>query len=312
MAMTGDIGGRAGEPVHARWTAGQAGLWIGVSLIVVVSAASLGSSWLTAYSPLEQDLLQRNVGPSAEHLLGTDHLGRDILARLLYGARITFVIALGGTLIAFGLGACLSTLALALGRYAEALFFGLMDLIRALPGTLLALLLIVALGSGSGPLTIALGVSFAPLVAYVARAAFHREMAREYVLAARSFGGGELHILRLHILPNVIGALITQFAIILPRCIVTESVLSFLGVGSSPDAPTWGRMIADSTRFIERAPHAILLPVVLLVLMTLSLSIVGNHLRKRFDPMRRESVTVSSPAVGSGAEPDPQGARSQP
>ena len=110
-------------------------------------------------------------------------------------------------------------------------FSGPIDLSVRFPRTLLALLLIVALGSAR-PLTIALGVSFAPLVAYVARAAFHREMAREYVLAARSFGGGELHILRLHILPNVIGALITQFAIILPRCIVTELVLA-----SSASAP---------------------------------------------------------------------------
>ena len=154
---------------------------------------------------------------------------------------------MAGTAIAFAIGAGLGLIALSLGRWTEATLYAGIDLIRALPGTLLALLLIVGLGSGAGPLTIALGISFAPLVAYVARAAYHSEASREYVHAAASFGGGPLHILWRHILPNISGTLVTQVAIILPRCIVTESVLSFLGVGSSPDAPTWGRMIADST-----------------------------------------------------------------
>lgn len=256
------------------------------AIVGTVIVAGLASPWLTANSPLDQDLLAINKGPSADFLLGTDHLGRDIFARLLYGARSTLGISVAGTAIAFAVGAGLGLLALVCGRWPAMLFFAVIDLVRALPGTLLALLLIVGLGSGPGPLTIALGISFTPLVAYVARATYLRETARDYVQAATSFCGGRLHILRRHILPNIAGGLVTQVAIILPRCIVTESVLSFLGVGSSPDAPTWGRMIADSSRFVERAPHAILVPLAALVLLTLSLSAIGNHVRRSLDPMR--------------------------
>lgn len=281
-----------------------AGICLPAAIVLLLAAAGLAAPWLTEHSPLDQDLLQLNKGPGAGFPLGTDHLGRDILSRLLYGARSTLAVSALGTVIAFAAGAGLGLLALTLGHWAERILFAAIDLIRALPGTLLALLLIVGLGSGSGPLTIALGVSFVPVVAYVTRAAYHREAARDYVLAAASFGGNGLHILSRHILPNIAGTLITQAAIILPRCIVTESVLSFLGVGSSPDAPTWGRMIADSSRFIERAPHAIMAPLVTLVLLTLSLSLLGNQLRRRFDPIRQET-DVPGPA----ADPAPAAVR---
>ncbi len=266
-----------------------AGLVLTCAIVLLVVAAGLAAPWLTANSPLDQDLLQINKGPSVDFPLGTDHLGRDVFARLLYGARSTLGISLAGTAIAFAIGAGLGLLALTFGRWPAAVLFTLIDLVRALPGTLLALLLIVGLGTGPGPLILALGISFAPLVAYVTRATYQREAARDYVQAAASFCGGRLHILRRHILPNIAGVLVTQAAIILPRCIVTESVLSFLGVGSSPDAPTWGRMIADSSRFVERAPHAILVPLVSLVLLTLSLSAIGTYLRRHLDPVRGET-----------------------
>jgi len=281
-----------------RWSVG---VLLATVAVAIVTLAGLVAPWLTANSPLDQDLLAINKGPSADYWLGTDHLGRDIWARLLYGARFTIGISIAGTAIAFAIGAGLGLFALALGRWSEAVLYAAIDLIRALPGTLLALLLIVGLGSGTGPLIVALGISFAPLVAYVARAAFHREAVRDYVHAATSFSGGRLHVLVRHILPNIVGALVTQAAIILPRCIVTESVLSFLGVGSSPDAPTWGRMIADSSRFIERAPHAIIIPVLALVVLTLSLSVLGNNLRRWLDPVREDVRDAGEPA-----EIDPQ------
>ncbi|PTM40067.1 ABC transporter permease [Bosea sp. 124] len=299
MAVQASAGesGRGRAPSRRRHR--PVGLVLACTVVLLVAAASLAAPWLTGNSPLDQDLLQINKGPSADFPLGTDHLGRDVFARLLYGARSTLGISVTGTAIAFAIGAGLGLLALSFGRWPAAILFSAIDLVRALPGTLLALLLIVGLGSGAGPLILALGISFAPLVAYVTRATYLREQARDYVQAASSFCGGRLHILRRHILPNIAGALVTQAAIILPRCIVTESVLSFLGVGSSPDAPTWGRMIADSSRFVERAPHAILVPLLALVLLTLSLSAIGNHLRRHLDPVRGE-------ADGPAAEDEPE------
>ena len=242
-------------------------LLLAVAILVPMIAAVLLAPLLTSYTPLEQDLLARNQGPNLDHLLGTDHLGRDVFARLLDGGRTTLLVGTAATMLAFALGAGVGLLAITFGRISEAIVFGFIDLVRALPGTLLALLLIVGLGSGVGPLILALGLSYSPLVAYVARAAYQREISRDYVRSARTFGGGSIHVLWRHIVPNLAGALVTQAAIILPRCIVTESVLSCLGVGSSPDAPTWGRMIADSARSIQQAPHVLMVPRLALIVL---------------------------------------------
>ncbi len=265
------------------------GTTVAIVLVAVVVAAAVAAPMLTDQSPLDQDLTAMNAGLSREHLLGTDVLGRDVFARLVWGARTTLLVGALGTVLAFALGAGVGLVALATGRITETAWFAVIDLIRALPATLLGVILIVALGSGTTPVVIALGLSYAPLIALVARTAYARETARDYVTAAASFGGGRLHVLVHHVLPNLVGTLVTQAAIVLPRCIVTESVLSFLGLGSSPDEPTWGRMIADASRFIEKAPHAILAPVVALVLLTAALSVLGDRLRRHLDPLRGSS-----------------------
>lgn len=259
------------------------------AILLVIVAVALAAPLIAPFDPLDQDLLALNQPPGPEHWLGTDHIGRDVFSRLVMGARTTLLVGLGGAFAAFVFGAGFGLIALSLGRVSEAILFGAIDLVRAMPGVLLALLLIVALGEGVGPVTIALGISFAPFFAYVARAIYHREAAKDYVAAARLFGGDPLHVLRVHLAPNLIGGLVTQAAILLPRCIVTESVLSFLGLGSSPDAPTWGRMVAEASRYIELAPHAILAPVLAIVLLTLSLSFFGDTVRRKLDPLRDEA-----------------------
>lgn len=258
-----------------------------LSALGLIAAAAAAGPWIPGLSPLDQDLMHVDEGFSSLHLLGTDSLGRDILARLIYGARTTLEISIGGTFLAFLIGAGGGLTALAFGRAAAGVFYALIDLVRALPSTLMALLVVVGLGSGGWQLMLATGIAFSPLVAYIARSVYQREAAQEYVLAAQSFGGGGLHILRLHLLPNIAGPLLTQMAIVLPRCIVTESVLSFLGLGSAPDEPTWGRMIADAAPMMERAPHEVLVPLCALVTLTFSLSIIVSSWRERLDPLRR-------------------------
>jgi peptide/nickel transport system permease protein len=259
---------------------------VAIAVLTAITLIAVVAPWIAPYDPLDQDLLAINHAPDAAHWLGTDHVGRDVLSRAIAGTRTTLIVGLGGAAAAFLLGAVLGLVALALGRSCEAAVFAAIDLVRAMPNVLLALLLIVAFGSGLLPVAAALGISFAPFFAHVARAAYRREIAQDYVTSARIFGGGTLHVLSLHVLPNLAGALVTQAAILLPRCIVTESVLSFLGLGSSPDAPTWGRMIADASRHLEVAPHAVLAPVCALVALTLSLSLVGDGVRRALDPLR--------------------------
>lgn len=256
------------------------------TVVALTVLLALVGPMLVPQDPLAQDLLALNEAPDATHWLGTDHLGRDVLARLASGARLTLLVGSGGAALAFLLGAGVGLLALAFGGVARVLVFGAFDLLRALPGILLAMLLVAALSPGPLSVMLALGLTYAPMVAEVARATHARESAADYVAAARSFGLSRLAVLGRHLLPNLTGVLLTFAAIILPRCIVTESVLSFLGLGGTPELPSWGRMIADAGGFAEEAPHAVLAPVLALSAFTLALSILGERLRAASDPLR--------------------------
>ncbi|KAA5610426.1 ABC transporter permease [Rhodovastum atsumiense] len=273
----------------------SARLALGAALVLLAllpGLARLGLAWLGSggADPLGQDLLALNLPPGTGHVLGTDHLGRDVLARLTAGTWLTLSTGLGGTLLATLPGAALGLLALTLGGVVRAATFAAFDLLRVLPGILLALLTAVVLGNGSFPVMLALGLSYAPLFAELVRAAHAREMASDYVAAAQVFGQGRLTVLGRHVLPNLLGPVVTLAVIVLPRCIVTESVLSFLGLGTAPDQPSWGRMIADASGFAEDAPHAVLAPMLALSLLTLGLSLLGESARRHFDPLRREAA----------------------
>lgn len=257
-----------------------------MALVALLAAVALAAPWLMPFDPLAQDLAARNVPPAPPHLLGRDHLGRDVLSRLILGTRLSLGVAAGATLVALVLGAGLGLAAAALGTATERAVFALFDVVRALPSVLLALALLVALGVGAGPVMLALGVAFAPLLAEVARAAWRREQAAGYVAAARVLGAPRLAVLARHVAPNIAGSLVTQAAIVLPRAITSESVLSFFGLGVSPETPTWGRMIAAAVPYIERAPHAVVAPVAALSLATLAFALAGDRLRRDLDPLR--------------------------
>lgn len=259
---------------------------LALGLVVVTLFVSVFGPWLTTQDPnlFSADL---NMPPSADHWLGTDDQGQDVYSRLIVGTRLSLLYGAGAALVALGFGAVAALIAMALGKVAETAMFAIIDLVRALPGILFALACIVAFEPGVGPVILALGVSFAPNFALMTRATYLQQMARPYTAAAKVLGASRTRIALVHILPNIAGALITQFAIILPRCIVSESVLSFLGLGVSPETPTWGRMIASATPYLEEAPHAAIAPIISLSLLTFALAVVGSIVRQRFDPSRR-------------------------
>ena len=237
--------------------------------------------------PLAQNIGGANTPPSAAHWLCQDHLGRDILTRHAVGTRLTLFVALAATLAAILIGAVLGLVAIASGRIAETLVFGGYDLVRAMPSILLAMTLLVALGPGILPLTLAIGIAYAPIFAHVAHAVWRRESSAGYVAAARVMAAPPLSILSRHVAPNLFGAIVTQAAIVVPRAITTESVLSFFGIGVTPGTPTWGRMIADAVRHAETAPLALAMPVAALSAITLAFALLGDRLRLGSDPLRR-------------------------
>jgi ABC-type dipeptide/oligopeptide/nickel transport system permease subunit len=261
------------------------------AIAVLAAAAALGAfgPLLTGFDPLTQNVAGANAAPSAAHWLGQDHLGRDIFTRLAVGTRLTLAVALASTAGAILMGAVLGLICVAAGRPFEWVAFGLYDLVRAMPSILLAMTLLVALGPGAPSVTLALAIAFAPIFAYVARAAWLRENTSGYVAAAAAMGSPPLVTLARHIAPNVAGAAITQAAIVVPRAITTESVLSFFGIGVAPGTPTWGRMIADSVKHAEAAPLAVLVPVLALAAVTLAFAMLGDRLRLDWDPLRKGS-----------------------
>jgi ABC-type dipeptide/oligopeptide/nickel transport system permease subunit len=274
----------AGRPKRlGGWLGGWGQLGLAIT-VLAVAIALLGPA-LSPFDPLAPSG-RRLLPPSSDHWLGLDALGRDVLSRLITGTQISIAVGLAATLMAFALGAGLGLLACAVGGPLAWLFLGAMDLLRTLPSILLALVLVAAIGTGTGPVTFALGLAFAPVFARVARAGYLREMGSGYVTAARGLGASRVRLVLVHAAPNLVGPLLTQAAIILPRVITKEAVLSFFGVGAAPEAPTWGRLIAEGTRFVERAPHLVLAPVLALAVVTLGLSLLGDATRRRLDPNR--------------------------
>ncbi len=257
------------------------------AILGAVALLALTGPTLTGLDPMTQSVTGSHAGPGAAHWLGQDHLGRDIFTRLAVGARLTMTVALASTATAILFGAVLGLLAVVAGRWAEWPVFGAFDLVRAMPSILLAMTLLVALGPGVPSVTLAIGIAFAPTFAYIARAAWMRETSAGYVAAANVMGSPPLTTLVRHIAPNILGAIVTQAAIVIPRAITTESVLSFFGIGVSPGTPTWGRMIADAVKYVERAPLAALVPVLALSMVTLAFALLGDRLRLRWDPLRK-------------------------
>lgn len=264
--------------------------WPWPVLAAAVSIAIL-APLLQTQDPYAQSLLARNLGPSAQHWLGTDSFGRDMLARLIAGTRLTLWVAVASTCIAFIGGVGLGAIGCLVGGAVRTVIYAGFDMVLTMPPILLSLALMVALGVGTGSVIMAVGIAYMPLFAYVTKAIHERESAAGYVTAARVIGVPPFAIAWRHVLPNAIGTLLTQVAIVMPRAITTESVLSFFGMGVAPDVPTWGRIIATAAGFAEQAPYSLLFPVLALALTTLSLSLVGTRLRERLDPLSKQMAS---------------------
>lgn len=276
------------NPLAPRWRLPDlpALTWAGIALVGLALVVAAAGPLLMTHDPYQFSIAM-NRPPAEGHRLGTDDQGQDVYSRLIAGARLSLLFGASSALLALTIGGLAALVSLALGRVTETVIFAGIDLIRALPGILFALAFVAAFEPGASSVVLALGIAFAPDFALITRATYKQQMARTYTQAAHVLGAGRVRIALVHVLPNIVGTLITQFAIILPRCIVLESVLSFLGLGVSPQTPTWGRMIANASRYTEDAPHAILAPIVALSLATFAMAVLGDALRQRFDPARK-------------------------
>jgi peptide/nickel transport system permease protein len=258
--------------------------WLAAGWIAFIVLAAIFAGVLLAHSPTDMDMLERRAVPSLVHWLGTDALGRDELARLLYGARISLIVGLCAPVIGITIGGALGILAgYFRGRF-ETIVVGSMDVLLAFPPLVFALAVVAYLGQSVFNLTCILGVLGIPAFMRVARAATLSLAEREFVVAARALGASHARILLHELLPNVFLPLLAFFLLGVAVTIVVEGALSFLGLGVPPPASSWGSMIGEGRESLEIAPRLAFIPAVTMFLTVLSFNLVGDTLRALTDP----------------------------
>lgn len=259
----------------------------GAIFILLVVVLTLLGPILAIPDPLTQDIANRlqPIGYPG-HVLGTDRFGRDMLSRLLFGARIELVVALGATALALVIGVTLGMLGGFLGALAETLTMRTVDVILAFPPIVLALLIVTIYGPGVSTLIITMGILFSPRFARLTYGQVVTVKHLEYVEAARVFGNSPLRTMLTVVLPNVSAPIIVQLPLTLATSILLESGLSYLGLGVVPPTPSWGLMVADGQRDMIANPSLVALPSAVIVATILAFGLLGDILRDWLDPRR--------------------------
>jgi peptide/nickel transport system permease protein len=264
---------------------------IGILLMLCFGLMALLAPVLAPYDPAALDLTHRLAGPSAAHWLGTDELGRDILSRAIFGARLSLTVAISVVGLSFLLGLIFGGIAGYYGRWIDiAINTFLMNAFLALPGILLAIAFVAFLGPGLLNLILALSIGGWVGYARLVRAQVLAAKEREFVEAARAVGASDLRIFTRHILPNILQPLIVQAAIGMAGAVLAEATLSFLGLGVPPPAASWGAMLNDARPFLFEAPHLVVFPAIAVMLCVLSFNFLGDALRDHLDPRTRIAV----------------------
>ena len=258
--------------------------WMAIVWMMFVFAVAIFADLLPLKSPTDMDMLEKRAPFSAEHWLGTDGLGRDELARVIYGARISLIVGLCAPVIGLTLGGALGMLAgYFRGRF-ESVVVGTMDVLLAFPPLILALAVTAYLGQSILHLTLILGLLGVPAFMRVARAATLTLARREFVIAAQALGATHARILLRELLPNVMLPLLAFFLLGVAVIIVVEGSLSFLGLGVPPPISSWGSMIGEGRESLDVAPRLAFLPAAAMFLTVLSFNLVGDTLRALTDP----------------------------
>ena len=257
-------------------------------VILIIALRAIFAPLVAPYGYMEQDLLNRLQAPSAAHLLGTDELGRDVFSRLIYGARISLVVGLIPTVIAMTSGTILGLIAGFYGGKVDYIIMRLGDIMLAFPALLLAMVFMYTLGGGLMNIFIALSVTEWAGTARVVRAQTLSLKEAEYVEAARSIGVKNWRIMARHILPNCIPSLIVLFTLNIPAAILSESSLSFLGVGVTLPNTSWGLMASWGKKYLFTEPWLPIAPCVAIMIVVLAFNFLGDGLRDVLDPYLKE------------------------
>lgn len=263
------------------------GATIGAVLVFLAVLVAVMAPWIAPADPNKQNLRERYRRPAWDNPLGTDHYGRDVLSRVLYGARAS--LAVGVVAVGFGLvvGSFLGLSAGYYGGTVDAVIMRIMDMLLAFPMLLLALLIMAVLGASLLNVMLAIGISSVPNLARLMRSVVLSVREQEYVQAGRALGGADRHIMQWHIVPNTVTSVIVLATLMIARAILVESNLSFLGLGVPPPDATWGSMISEGQHYLQKAPWIVASPGFATLLTVLGFNLLGDGLRDLYDPRLR-------------------------
>lgn len=261
----------------------------GAFFVLLILTLAIFAPWLTPYGPNEIDVLNRLAGPSSEHWLGTDQLGRDTFTRLVYGARIALLVALPAVLIGAVIGLALGLIAGYFGGPIETALLMLFDVIRSFPALLLAIAIIALTGPSLLMVVVIMALTRFPSYGRLIRAQTLKAREEEYVMASRALGNTSPRIMFRHLLPNVIAPLFIQSAMDIPVVITFEAGLSFLGLGVAPPTPSWGSMLREGYAYVRATPWMVTFGSMFLVVATLGFTFFAEALRDAFDVKLRGS-----------------------
>ncbi|MBU8729927.1 MULTISPECIES: ABC transporter permease [Cytobacillus] len=260
----------------------------GAIIIFVYLLMAAFAPLLAPYSPYEIDLENKLTPPSADHWMGTDDKGRDILSRILYGSRLSMGVGFAAVLFGAFFGIIFGLVAGYYGKWVDTIIMRMMDVMLAFPGILLALAIIAALGPSLINVTIAVGAFSVPLFARIVRGSTLEVKRLEYIDAIRSLGASDFVIISRHIFPNILSPIIVQGTLRLATAILSAAGLSFLGLGAQPPSPEWGTMLSSGRDFLFSAPYIALFPGLAISILVLGFNIFGDGLRDAFDPRMKK------------------------
>lgn len=263
----------------------------GLLILAVFVLMAVFAPLIAPYDPLAQDITNKFAPPSAKHLFGQDEIGRDVLSRVIYGARISLTAGLVAVGISTAIGTVVGVVAGFFGGWIDAILMRIMDVILAFPSILLAIVIVTILGPSLTNAMLAIGIVFVPQLARVVRSAVITIRERDYIEAERAIGAGNAQIIFSGVLPNSLAPLIVQSTLTLATAILDVAALSFLGLGAQPPSPEWGAMLTDAFKsgysvFIN-GQHAIIFPGIAIALSVLAVNFIGDGLRDALDPRRR-------------------------
>jgi len=260
---------------------------VGALIVVVMLMIAVSAEVITTSDPTRLNPRYKFIEPGAEYVLGTDHLGRDILTRMVYGSRVSLLVGLAAVTLSAFIGTALGAMAGYFGGWVDIFISRLIDTFLAIPGLVLTIGLVSILGSGLDRMVLAIGISSWPLYARLVRSSYIALKQMEYVEAAESIGARTPRIILRHILPNAVGPILVVMTIGTAGAILTEAGLSFLGIGLEPKIPTWGRMLAEAKQYIRQYPYMTVFPGLGIMIFTLGFNLLGEGLRDLLDPKQR-------------------------